>query len=205
MAASALMNPQLFVMVTGGIGLEMAVVLTAAVLIFSFATGMLSYAIPERFMVKKSLELYDDGGTKIINREKKLFAVKQYVINSVKNFKYVGIFVLIGILIGAAAELYMPQSVTYYALRAGRIPTILSGALLGIPMYMCGGGAIPFVSGAILGNGLGKGTALAFLLVGPATRPAPLIAMAALFTPLFLVGYCVFLIISAVLMGFVYV
>jgi uncharacterized membrane protein YraQ (UPF0718 family) len=72
-------------------------------------------------------------------------------------------------------------------------------------MYMCGGGAIPFVSGAILGNGLGKGTALAFLLVGPATRPAPLIAMAALFTPLFLVGYCVFLIISAVLMGFVYV
>jgi uncharacterized membrane protein YraQ (UPF0718 family) len=52
---------------------------------------------------------------------------------------------------------------------------------------------------------LGKGTALAFLLVGPATRPAPLIAMAALFTPLFLVGYCIFLIISAVLMGFVYV
>jgi uncharacterized membrane protein YraQ (UPF0718 family) len=52
---------------------------------------------------------------------------------------------------------------------------------------------------------LGKGTALAFLLVGPATRPTPLIAMAALFTPLFLVGYCVFLIISAVLMGFVYV
>jgi uncharacterized membrane protein YraQ (UPF0718 family) len=192
-------------MVTGGIGIEMALVLTAAVFIFSFATGMLSYAIPERFMVRKGLELYEDGGTKIINREKKLFGVKQYLINSVKNFKYIGIFLLIGILIGAAAELYIPNSFTYYALRAGRVPTILAGALLGIPMYMCGGGAIPFVSGAILGNGLGKGTALAFLLVGPATRPAPLIAMAALFTPLFLVGYCVFLVISAVLMGVIYV
>jgi uncharacterized membrane protein YraQ (UPF0718 family) len=54
-------------------------------------------------------------------------------------------------------------------------------------------------------NGMGKGTALAFFIVGPATRPAPLAAMATLFTPLFLVAYCLFLIVSAVLMGLVYI
>jgi uncharacterized membrane protein YraQ (UPF0718 family) len=54
-------------------------------------------------------------------------------------------------------------------------------------------------------NGMGKGTALAFFIVGPATRPTPLIAMATLFTPLFLAAYCLFLIVSAVLMGLVYV
>jgi uncharacterized membrane protein YraQ (UPF0718 family) len=53
-------------------------------------------------------------------------------------------------------------------------------------------------------NGMGKGTALAFFIVGPATRPAPLAPMATLFTPLFLAGYCLFLIVSAVLMGLVY-
>jgi len=52
---------------------------------------------------------------------------------------------------------------------------------------------------------MGKGTALAFFIVGPAVRPAPLIAIAALFTPLFLTGYVIFLVFSAVLMGLVYV
>jgi uncharacterized membrane protein YraQ (UPF0718 family) len=205
MAASALMNPQLFLMTAGGIGIEMAVVLTVAVFIFSFAAGLLCYVIPAKIMVRKSINVNEDGGDAILNREKKLFIVKQYAINCLKSFKSVGVFVLIGVLISAAAEVYIPNRITAYAMQAGRIPTILAGALMGIPMYACGGGAIPFVRNFILGNGLGKGTALAFFLVGSATRPAPLIGMAALFTPLFLAGYCVFLIISSVLMGIVYI
>jgi uncharacterized membrane protein YraQ (UPF0718 family) len=108
------------------------------------------------------------------------------------------------VFIGAAVEIYVPKGLVYNALRAGRIQSILFGALLGVPMYACGGGAIPFVN-TMINNGMGKGSALAFFIVGPATRPAPLAAMAALFTPLFLLGYCVFLILSAVIMGFVYV
>ena len=204
LAASSLMNPQLFVMTAGGIGPEMAVVRTIAVFIFSFAAGMLAYIIPAKFLVRKSINLNEDGGERILNREKKLFFVKQYAINCLKSFKRVGVFLLIGILIGAAVDVYVPKDYIYTAFRAGRIQTILAGALLGIPMSACGGAAIPFVR-AMIANGMGKGAALAFFVVGPATRPAPLIAMAALFTPLFLAGYCVFLIFSAVLMGFVYV
>jgi len=86
----------------------------------------------------------------------------------------------------------------------GRVQSILAGAIIGIPMNACGGGAIPFVQ-SLLAIGLGKGTALAFFLVGPALRPAPLAAMSALFTPLMLISYAIFLIISAVLMGLVYI
>jgi len=57
----------------------------------------------------------------------------------------------------------------------------------------------------MIANGMGNGTALAFFIVGPATRPAPLAAMATLFIPLFLAAYCLFLIVSAVLMGLFYV
>jgi len=203
-ASSALMNPQLFVMTAGGVGLEMAVVRTAAVFIFSFAIGMLTLIIPDKFMIRKSIKVYEDGGAQIENREKKIFLVKQYLINSWKSFVYVIPFLLIGVFLGAAVTVFVPQRFFYEALYMGRVQSILAGAIIGIPMNACGGGAIPFVK-TLLGFGLGKGTALAFFMVGPALRPAPLAAMAALFTPLFLICYAVFLIISAVFMGLVYV
>ena len=49
LAASSLMNPQLFVMTVGGIrdiGLEMAVALTVSVIIVSLTLGLLTYLIP---------------------------------------------------------------------------------------------------------------------------------------------------------------
>jgi len=204
-ASSALMNPQLFVMTAGRLGLEMAIVRTLAVFVFSFAVGMLSLAIPENFMIRKSIKVYEDGGEQIENRENKIFAVKQYFINCYKNFIYVLPFLLIGIVLGSAATSFIPTVYFYEALNKGRVQSILAGALIGIPMNACGGGAIPFIANLLEYEIVGKGTALAYFLVGPAMRPAPLVAMAALFTPLFLVAYCVFLFISAVLMGYLYV
>jgi uncharacterized membrane protein YraQ (UPF0718 family) len=118
--------------------------------------------------------------------------------------RHLGVYLIIGIFIGAIIELYVPRSLMSAAFRAGRVQSILAGALLGIPLSPCGGSAIPIVSGMIA-NGMGNGTALAFFIVGPATRPAPLAAMASLFIPLFLAAYCLFLVVSAVLMGLVYV
>jgi len=204
LAASSLMNPQLFIMTAGGIGMEMALARTLAVFVFSFAVGMLSYLIPEKFMVRKSINFYDKGCERIANREKKSFIVKQYCVNCLMNLKHIGLYLLVGILLGVIVEMYIPQDLIYTAFRAGRIQSILAGAILGIPLSPCGGAAIPLVSAMII-NGMGKGTALAFFIVGPATRPTPLIAMATLFTPLFLIAYCLFLIVSAVLMGLVYV
>jgi len=204
LAASSLMNPQLFIMTAGGIGLEMALVRTLAVFIFSLATGMLCYIVPKKFIVRKDITFYDNSGENIINREKKFFIFKQYCFSCLQNFQHLGIFLLIGIVIGAIVEIYIPKSLISSAFRSGRIQSILAGALLGIPLSPCGGSAIPIVSGMI-SNGMGKGTALAFFIVGPATRPAPLAAMAVLFLPLFLTVYCLFLIISAMLMGLVYI
>ena len=209
LAASSLMNPQLFIMTMGGItdiGLEMAVVLTVAILIFSVALGMLTYLIPTKYIIKKNIVLYEDCGCNIINRGKKLFMIKQYFINCLKNLKHVGFYLLIGIFIGALVGLYIPKTFLHNALNGGnQLQSILFSALLGVPLYACGGGAIPFVNSMIQNELMGKGSALAFFIVGSATRPAPLSAMASLFTPLFLIGYCVFLIISSVLMGFVYI
>nr|AXS01353.1 putative permease [uncultured bacterium] len=204
LAASSLMNPQLFIMTAGGISLEMAFARTFAVFVFSIVTGMLCYLIPQKFITRKDVQLYDDEGENIPNREKKVLAAGPYLINCAQNLKHIGKYLLVGILLSAIIELYIPKDLVAAAFRAGRVQSILAGALLGIPLSPCGGTAIPIVSG-MMDNGMGKGTALAFFIVGPATRPAPLIAMATLFTPLFLIAYCLFLIFSAVLMGLTYI
>jgi len=204
LAASSLMNPQLFILTAGGINLEMALVRTLAVFVFSFAAGLLCYLIPKKAIIKKAVQCYDNGGEEIVNRGKKEFIVKDYFINCVKNLKHIGLYLIIGVLLSSIIELYIPKDLIAAAFQAGKVQSILAGALLGIPLSPCGGTAIPIVSGMI-DNGMGKGTALAFFIVGPATRPAPLFAMGALFTVFFLAAYCLFLIISAVLMGLVYV
>jgi uncharacterized membrane protein YraQ (UPF0718 family) len=204
LAASSLMNPQLFIMTAGGISLEMALVRTIAVFIFSFAAGLFCYLIPKKIIIRKDIQFYDKGGEEIINRGKKLFIVKLYIINCLKSLRHIGVYLLIGVFLGAIIELYIPKGLVSAAFRAGRVQSILAGALLGIPLSPCGGAAIPVVSGMI-DSGMGKGTALAFFIVGPATRPAPLIAMSTLFTLFFLAAYCLFLIVSAVFMGLIYV
>jgi hypothetical protein len=79
----------------------------------------------------------------------------------------------------------------------------LFAAVLGVPLYACGGGAIPLAN-SMIQSGMAKGSGLAFFIVGSATRPAPLAAMAVLFTPLFLIGYTLFLLLMSVLIGLIY-
>ena len=207
LAASSLMNPQLFIMTAGGIentGLEIAIVLTASVIIISIVLGLLIYLFPKKYIIKKSIKLYENGEFNIENKEKKLFIFKQYLINCLKSFKTISIYMLIGIFLGVFIELYLPKYLILDALGADKgIRAILLASVLGIPLYACGGGAIPFVN-RLIQNGMGKGAGLAFFIVGSATRPAPLAAMAAMFTPIFLVFYCIFLIVSSVLIGMLY-
>ena len=205
LAASSLMNPQLFVMTVGGIndfGIEMALVLTASVFAISFVLGLLAFVVPEKFIVKS-----DRGGNgdEIAKRPKKNFSAKEYFLNCAKMFKFLGFYVLLGIFIGAIIELFVPQVWIHEALGAHRgVRAVLLAAVLGVPLYACGGGAIPLAN-SMIQSGMGKGAGLAFFIVGSATRPAPLSAMALLFTPKFLVAYALFLLASSVFIGIFYV
>jgi len=207
LAASSMMSPQLFIMISGGIsgiGLQLAVVLTVCIFIVCVVLGFLIYLVPVKFIIRKNITINDDGGCYILNREKKLFIFKQFLINCLKSIKSIGIYLLIGIFLAVVIELFIPKFWILDLLGEGkRVRSIMVGALLGVPLFACGGGAVPLVN-RLVQNGMGKGTGLAFFIVGSATRPAPIAAMATMFTPLFLVVYCVFLILSSVLMGILY-
>jgi uncharacterized membrane protein YraQ (UPF0718 family) len=81
--------------------------------------------------------------------------------------------------------------------------SVFAAVALGIPLYACGGGAIPVMQ-VLYESGLSGGAVLAFFISGPGTR---LSTIAALFTCMprkLSVVYVSVIIIGAVVFGFVY-
>ena len=120
-----------------------------------------------------------------------------------QNLEYVGFYLLLGVLLGSLVEVVVPSSWFSHIFSGSRWFSVLAAAGLGVPLYACGGGVIPFIR-ALLEQGLSRGAALTFFLVGPATRITPLMALAAVLRPLFLVLYVVVLVILAVAAGLLY-
>lgn len=204
LAASSMMNPQLFIMTVGGLGWDIALWRLLLVFLFSLLCGYLTLLLPQRFVVRAKLqaEAEADAGAGcgcIENRPKKAFTPKAYGLAVLKNLWFVSRMMLIGIAIAAFVDL-LPMNLLFSQVDTGTPLGILVAALAGIPIYACGGGTIPMIA-SLLADGLSKGSALAFLTVGPATRITSLAAISAIFRKRFLLCYVLFLILFSIIAG----
>ena len=131
------------------------------------------------------------------------FRLSAMAVNSLKTLKFVGGYVLVGIVLGAAVEVLVPGRFVTVLFGSGGWYQILLAAVLGIPLYACGGGTIPLVHG-LMDRGMAGGAALAFLIAGPATRIPPLAALATVVRPWVVMAYVIFLVAYSVLAGLFY-
>jgi len=201
LAASSMMNPQLFVMTVGGLGWSMALWRLLLVFLFSMLCGLLTLRLPENFAVREKLrpEKAETCRNEIENRGKKEFTFKKYLLGVGKDLLFVSKMMAIGILIASIVD-QMPMSLLFREVDTATPLGVLTAAIAGIPIYACGGGTIPMVS-TLLAQGLSRGSALAFLTVGPATRITSLAAIATIFKKRFLLCYVIVLLVFAVLSG----
>ena len=123
--------------------------------------------------------------------------------NTGKSLWFVTRMMAIGILIAAFVEM-LPLSLMFKEVDTNSPLGILVAAVAGIPLYACGGGTIPMVA-SLLASGLSRGSALAFLTVGPATRITSLSAICTIFRKRFLALYVLVLLIFSVLAGMLFV
>lgn len=199
LSASSLMNPQLLLLTWGGLGPQMALVRLAAVLAFGLALGAIMHFLPARFCVRPAPLEEEEPRT----RQRPAFSAKGFARNCWNMFAFVGFYVVLGSLLGAIVEVFVPGRWIMALFGGSGWYHILLAALLGVPLYACGGGVIPLVQG-LMQQGMSAGAALAFLVAGPATRIPPLMALAAILRPLFVVAYVVFLILYSVVAGVLY-
>ena len=197
LATSSLMNPQLFVITWGGLGLQMACGRVAAVLVFGVLFGALLYALPRAISVLPVLA--DERRPK----RRRKFTPRDFLRRCWHTLEFVGFYVLVGVLLGAVVEVLVPGQWIFALFGSGGWVQMLLASILGVPLYACGGGTIPLVR-SFLEQGMSPGAALAFLIAGPATRIAPLLALGAILRPLVVTGYVVVLVLYAAAAGILY-
>lgn len=201
LAVSSLMNPQLFIITWGGINPEMALVQGAAVFVYGILSGLTLYKLPGKSVVNPNTIGNDEEMICTGNKQKTGWKI--FIRNSWMSFRFVGFYIIAGIIIGSLIEVFVPPGWIDAVFSSNKHTSVLIGALLGVPLYACGGGAVPLVD-SLMSMGMSKGAALSFFIVGPATRITPLMALAAVLRPLFIIVYIIVLIVYAVTVGIMY-
>ena len=93
----------------------------------------------------------------------------RFLKNLLRNVKATGLYFLIGILLSAIFQRYVPQEAVTFLFGGNEAWGVLMASTVGVPLYVCGGGTIPILQ-AWLANGMSLGSAAAFMITGPATK-----------------------------------
>ena len=196
-----------FTLMAGAFGYQMALVLLVSALVLGFSAGMIMHAFMNRgqfrqFMPTKSSAAVLPRATPPDAGRWRAF-VTCFPNQLTKMTRFAGRLFLLGVLVAAAVKVLVPASWVIRVLGNDNSWSVLVAAAAGVPLYACGGGAIP-VFKTLQDLGMDKGAILAFFISGPATKLSTLVALkAAVHTQVFLL-YCTIGLVGAVLFGFAY-
>jgi uncharacterized membrane protein YraQ (UPF0718 family) len=204
LVASSLMNPQLFILMLGGLGLETALAQLLSVGILSLAVGVTaSRWKPLTLLNQRTLVANPASNEYEIGETGSPFSWSRFLSQVVSLTESVGLYFVVGIVIAAAIEVFVPSAWVVKLLGKEHWYSVLVAGSLGVPFYACGGGAIPWIK-VLLDEGMSRGAALAFFLAGPATRVTALAALATVLSRRALVLYVAFVLAGAVGLGYVF-
>lgn len=103
------------------------------------------------------------------NRDTDPDILLRLVKNIGRNIKATGPMFLLGIILSAIFQRYVPQDLMVRFFGGNEAWGVLMAATIGVPLYACGGGTIPLLQGW-LAEGMSLGSASAFMITGPATK-----------------------------------
>ena len=86
-----------------------------------------------------------------------------------RNIRITGPYFLLGILLSALFQRYVPQDLMTELFGGNEAFGVLMAATIGVPLYACGGGTIPLLQSWLL-DGMSMGSAGAFMITGPSTK-----------------------------------
>ncbi len=232
LVASALVNPQMFILTLGALGKPVAIAQAGASLVFAIMIGVLvaratARGIDLESSELKSARLAENVGSHSIKEtagignngkpmagiqssdSSSMFTARKYLpwsrrlfLNILDLTEFVGFYFVIGTIIAALVAEFVPAGIIIAAVGQGRWWAVPFAAIVSIPTYVCGGGIIPFIAQA-KSMGMASGAVLAFLIAGPATRITALTALTVIFKKRAVISYIVLLLVFSMLLGIV--
>ena len=163
MMASILLNPQLIIY-SAALGITALTVRIVTCFLCGCAAGLLVY------LFYRNRAFFDFSGfEEKAGRDTHPNLLIRYLLNVWRNVKATGLYFLIGILLSALFQRYVPQDLMTRFFGGNEAWGVLMAATVGVPLYACGGGTIPLLR-QWLWDGMSMGSAAAFMITGPATK-----------------------------------
>jgi uncharacterized membrane protein YraQ (UPF0718 family) len=192
--ASPLINPNVFVLTAGVLGLKLAVARTVSAWILGTSAGFLF-----RYLKNKGIALISlQEQPRTVDRVR-----RSYWREILAHVKFVGKYFLLALVISAAVRVLVPSRWIAEALGASASLSVLIAVAMGVPFYSCGGAAIPLMR-VLVDMGMAGGPTLAFFISGPATKLSTLYVYRSVFSWKLLVFYLVITLGGAVVFGLLY-
>ena len=163
MMCSILLNPQLIVYRTA-----LGPTALAVRIISCFLCGILA-GVLIRLLGKDRPFFNFSGFEEQKSRDTHPNPIIRLVQNIGRNVKVTGPYFLLGILLSAIFQRYVPQDLMARFFGGNEAFGVLMAATVGVPLYACGGGTIPLLQ-AWLADGMSMGSAAAFMITGPSTK-----------------------------------
>lgn len=153
--ASPLMNPSIFFLTITQLGIKIALARVIATLIIACGGGFLSF-----YFLKPATHTAE----KFSPQNQRPFFVDFY-----RTFFFLGKYFVVALLLSSAVKALLPPDFITKILGPQSQKSILVAIALGVPLYSCGGAAIPLVD-VLMDMGMNDGAVLAFFIAGPATK-----------------------------------
>lgn len=163
MMSSILLNPQLIIY-SAALGITVLTVRIVSCFLCGITAGLLIHFL---YQDKQFFDFSGFDEPKSHDTDPNLCL--RYLKNLWRNVKATGLYFLIGILLSALFQRYVPAGVLTDLFGGNEAMGVLMAATIGVPLYVCGGGTIPLLQ-QWLWDGMSIGSAASFMLTGPSTK-----------------------------------
>lgn len=163
MMSSVLLNPQL-ILYSAALGRKAIIVRVASCLLCGVCAGVLV-----RVFYKSGAFFNFSGFDEPTSHDTDPSPLLRYFKNLGRNIKATGWYFLVGLVLSALFQRYVPAKAMTAFFGGNEAFGVLMAATMGVPLYACGGGTIPLLQGWLV-NGMSMGSAASFMLTGPATK-----------------------------------
>lgn len=163
MMSSILLNPQLLIY-SAALGKTAFAVRLISCFLCGIAAGLFV-----RIFYKNKRFFNFNSFTEASSRDTHPNMLIRLLKNMWRNIKATGVYFLVGVVLSAIFQRYVPSDVFAGLFGRNHGFGVLMAATIGVPLYVCGGGTIPLLQ-EWMQSGMSMGSAAAFMITGPATK-----------------------------------
>ncbi|TVQ29067.1 MAG: permease [Geminicoccaceae bacterium] len=212
--ASPLMDPSMFVLTAGTLGVDFAVFKTIAAVGVGLLGGAVTFTIGRSGAFDQGIrpEIGNGGcgGATVRNPKPVVWRFWQepgrspvFAKDAKNNLLFLGKWLTLAFFLESLMVAYLPPELVVRAVGGEGVWPVLMATLVGVPAYLNGYAALPLV-GQLLQQGMAPGAGMAFLLAGGVTSIPAAIAVWALVRPPVFLTYVGLALIGALGFGLVF-